>query len=290
MLTDLTDKRTIYLLGLLWADAHFVFSGSGGSIAIACVNDDSDTVKRICASHGLVHWKTRQAMRNGKAWGRLQFTMRLVMGDARASLSSWGFDTKESPSTLLNQISPHLRHYWWRGYFDGDGCFYAGWRKTEVAFWSTIDQDWTFVYHLFAELGHGDAVHTTQYNRKGGRHCSSATLVWQQAAIRAFLRYIYTGDDIAQLGFLRKHTKAQPLLSNPSDHMAQGKRPKRSKYRYVTWQGAKRKWRGFIWRLGKVDLGLFATEEEANEAVQHYLGVHDKAPAKSRNHSYTLDK
>lgn len=282
MLMDLTDKRTVYLLGLLWADGAFSFSRSGGSVNIACVLDDAETIKRICSAHGLTHWRTKQATRQGQPWGRPQFIMGLPMGEARSYLLEWGLREKTCPAKLLSQIPEHLRHYWWRGYLDGDGCLYIG-RKIELAFWSTYDQDWTFVRDLFSQLGYADKLHETRYQRKGGRHCSSTIATCHRDAVRAFGAFVYQGDDCYQLGFARKHAKYVALLQLPDSKRTRWG-TKRSRHRYVTWQGAKGKWRGFIWRLNKADLGLFATEDAAYVAVQAYLAQHDKPKPRVRDY------
>ena len=170
---------------------------------------------------------------------------------------------------------------------DGDGGLYVTRVKSELAFWSTHDQDWGFVQDLFAELGHPEALRTVKYDRKKGKHRSSMTATWRRDAIRAFTTYVYQGDDWTELGMARKHLKHLDLVSLPLSGMTCTGQIKRSRYKYVIWIKSKSKWKGFIWRLNRTSVGLFDTEEAAHEAVQRYLALHD---TKSRHTDYVFDK
>ena len=50
-----------------------------------------------------------------------------------------------SPATkVISSIPLHLRKYWWRGYFDGDGHIHAS-HPYRMEFSSTWNQNWSFL-------------------------------------------------------------------------------------------------------------------------------------------------
>lgn len=271
-LTDLTDKRNVYLLGRFWADAHFRL-GVAPSIAFECRADDFDSVQRICAQFSATNTRLRQRTREGKLFGKPQAAIHIQLGKRAALFRQMGYDTKMCPRALLGQIPEPLRHYWWRGFFDGDGSLYVA-RKKDLAFWSTIDQDWTFLQEMIRKLGH-ESLKITTYRRKGGRHCSSTIGTCKQDIICAFMRYIYQGNDVEEIGLIRKHAKYLSLLEWQRG-VLERRGVKRSRYKYVTWQESKQRWRVYIQRLGRIDLGSFKDEEEAYRVLQVYLAKHDK--------------
>ena len=57
-----------------------------------------------------------------------------------------------SADKILSKIPEHLKHYWWRGYFDGDGCFCKSNRSYIFTISSNIDQNWNFIDTLFNNL------------------------------------------------------------------------------------------------------------------------------------------
>lgn len=285
-LTDLTDKRNVYMLGRIWADAHVSFAKN--SIKIECLHTDSQSVDSICAANGIITTYQRQRLRDGKPFGRLQYSVQFSLLPMKNEMLRWGYDTKACPLTLLQEIPTHLRHYWWRGYLDGDGGLYLSRRKVELAFWSTEDQDWSFVKKLFQELGHEEAIRTIRYDRKGGTQCSSTAVTWQQTAIRAFLSYAYQGDDVAEIGLSRKHAKYLSLLER-EQKVLNRRAPRTSRYPHVSRRDPNHRWSAFIWRFN-ARLGPFDTEEEAHQAVQRYLAERNQPKETVCHRDYTFAK
>lgn len=267
-LTDLTDKRNVYLLGLLWADGCINCDSKNASFS--CVNDDADCPRRLFLENGIITSTVRQRKYHGESFGRPAYIASFRLTGMEGKLKGWDMHHKVSPVRLLSEIPDHLKHYWWRGYFDGDGCLHIRVESQSLAFWSTYDQDWSFVHHLTDKLGF-PSCKITRYKRKGGRHCSSTWTTHRQDIICAFMRYIYQGDDVNEVGLKRKHNKYLQLLDKQKAIIAR-RGEKRSKYQHVvkvTTGTGKVRWHARHWQHGHI--GVFDTDDEAGKAMNAFL-------------------
>ena len=208
---DTSIKENVYLLGLLWADGCVRKNKTGGFFASYESNlNDFNEIKPMLLKLGFGCFQERQRLRDGKLFGRRQGSFSTGKQDFCKWLFDNGFNEKSTiaPSKILSIIPKGFRYLFWRGYFDGDGCLYLG-QKNELAFWSTINQDWSEIKNLFNELKlENHSVYA--YERKDRKHCSSMIRTGIAEDVLKFCNYIYKNYD--GIGFSRKYQKYKDFL------------------------------------------------------------------------------
>ena len=205
------DPTFVYFLGRYWADGWSKYH------CLSCKASDMTHLTPWLKSFGFVI-KYKQARKNGKSWGARQAIVQLSNSDfSKKFLIENGFFTKsnDSPTKLLNQIDVHMRHLFWRGFFDGDGCIQipASKKRTkkELALWGTINQDWCELIALLTELNI-KWTHRT-YDRRSGK--SSCICFYKFDDIIKFCDYIYKSYDVDKIGLVRKWKLYNTLKNNP---------------------------------------------------------------------------
>jgi intein-encoded DNA endonuclease-like protein len=190
-----------YILGFLWADGYL---GSNYSINTEIVSDDAIILEKVFLSTG--KWHIFQRKRTGyRPQTKFSCNAKLLC----EYLTELGFKNKNKcPQKLLKTIPKNLQNYWFRGYFDGDGCWYfnpKGYLR-QCVISSKHQQNWKFMIELLKELKISkyriNKIH--RINKKGVENKSSQIRVCSLDAIKKFGNYIYGGN---QFGLERKLDK-----------------------------------------------------------------------------------
>lgn len=159
---DLNNENSVvnsYILGLLWADGYIGYANNPSKtpqIKHSCVIYDSDCFNKIFKQSG--------------DWGNYTFENKKSIGKNTMSVN-WTSNRKlgeylikndyrnknKSPFKILSNIPNDMKKYFFRGYFDGDGCvtYQIQQNKYEsygIYFSSSIDQNWDFLIHLMEKL------------------------------------------------------------------------------------------------------------------------------------------
>ena len=198
-----------YFLGYFWADGSF--SGKH-AIQLEIQKIDGDDIKNTMFKIGDWNIQTRQRMRNGAPFGKLQTKFLTSNKFLVEHLKQFGFGNKsvDSPRKILDMIPSTLHHYFWRGYFDGDGCIYfsKNFRTKSLTFWGTANQDWESLIEIC------DILNLKYYKKKYARiakngkiHKSSTIYITRGADMIKFLNFIYSGYKKDRIGLKRKHDK-----------------------------------------------------------------------------------
>jgi hypothetical protein len=122
--------------------------------------DDLFIKNGIYSIHRAIH--KPYTARNGKTYcGRpskqVTFSSHLI----RQFLEENDYHLKSSsgdPRKILSLIPDDIKHYWWRGFLDGDGCVYFNEEKPshlsphKILFTSHFSQNWRFVEDLCQDL------------------------------------------------------------------------------------------------------------------------------------------
>jgi hypothetical protein len=122
-----------------------------------------------------------------------------------------------SADKILAHIPESLRHYWWRGYFDGDGWWTLDkGEKYGFGFSSTLDQNWFFAEKLIQQLGltgHYISRRETSDGDSSEINCNNF-----DSALK-FGNYIYSGYDteLTKIGLKRKYDKFLRLQAEKAD-------------------------------------------------------------------------
>jgi hypothetical protein len=208
LFTKVNTPEAAYILGFLWADG---FLGSHYTINTEIVSDDAIVIEKIFSSTG--KWYIYKRKRdNYKPQTKFSCTNKPLY----EYLIKLGFNNKnKSPNKILKTIPKKLQHYWFRGYFDGDGCWYfypKGYlRQCTIA--SKYSQNWEFMVQLMGvlKIKKYNINKTKRINKKGIENAHSRIRFCNIDAIIKFGNYIYNGN---QFGLERKLKKFNDIISS----------------------------------------------------------------------------
>ncbi len=256
-LDKLRDERGAYLLGFLWADGNI----RKDTYVVRCqiAEDDGEQIKRLFERTG--RWKItyRAASYQDGINRKRQMGFEVHDKHLHSLLKDLGYGDKgtRSPSKVLSALPPIFHHYFWRGYLDGDGCFYTG-TGISVNFSGPIDQCWESLTKQLKSLQ--IQYRYDRYERSSG-HSSRITLSDQESILR-FGVYIYKGE---QFGLDRKMKKFEQILDRCAKRQKRGYSfdKRRSCYYAEATLGDNKHY-----------LGRFALEEEAKEARLRFIKQH----------------
>jgi len=196
-------KEFIYFLGFLWADGYI--SKSTNSIEINIVKNDFDIIAPVISRH--IEWNIfhKQRKNHGNPYGKPQIKAQKSLPELKSFLIEHNYGNKSggSPSNILFIIPSELQHYWWRGYFDGDGSLAISKNGCKnLSFWSVINQDWSELSSLMTSLGIYFSIYS--YQRSCGK--SSSLTTTNKNNIIKFGKYIYPNFQYT-FGLKRKFDK-----------------------------------------------------------------------------------
>ena len=202
---DCKTKETAYILGFLWADGYLNKKSQHFMIRLELAQPDFDNVKNIWLSTG--KWQISYRQRpNRKPQGILSTCQKPLY----EFLQNNDYEIKSiaSADKILSHIPNDLKPYWWRGYFDGDGCFYFN-EKNHVrhaSFAGSYEQDWHFLESLLTTL----SVKYKIIKRHQQQSSHSVVRTADTMSIRNFGNYIYQEDD--DIGLQRKRDKFNEMI------------------------------------------------------------------------------
>lgn len=210
---DITTPEVAYFLGYFWADGHINYKINKTSncyiVAMEIVSEDMQDIWPIFNKLG--QWHTSQRQR--QHWKPISM-MGTNSKDIYEFLYQNGYKSKsnEGPDKILAKIPDHLKVYWWRGYFDGDGSLSFGVRAGDrwkcLQFSSTYNYDWNYIIEYLKNLGISNPI-TRQEISKRGHKCSKLSL-GRKEDINIFIEYLLQSN----IGLSRKTNKMNEFLVN----------------------------------------------------------------------------
>jgi hypothetical protein len=190
---NIEKPEVAYILGFLWADGYIVRN----EIRLEILKDDLDHIKPILESIGSWTYSYRDRTRNGvktKTSGRAVTSNRKL----KDFLIENDYDKKSivSADKILSKIPDEIKHYFFRGFVDGDGNIYQPKKRITLA--GSLTQDWTFISKVCGDLKIKHNVY-----RKNYKSTSSVVEINGVNAV-VFGNYIFKGDEF---GLKRKYDK-----------------------------------------------------------------------------------
>lgn len=207
---NVTTPEAAYLLGFIWADGCVSRNGATTpTIVIVQTAKDMEDIKPTIGRTG--DWRfcypTKEAEHHQQR--EHAYTTNRVLADY---LDSKGYATKSvgSAAAILATIPDHLKHYWWRGLFDGDGCLFLIKGQSKGVYWSITSgygQDWSPLTDLCdklrIEFTISRGIHPDEAKLKRHRRHSSF-FIRRHKAVSAMMEYLYQGREQDGIGLERK--------------------------------------------------------------------------------------
>lgn len=257
----INTKEVAYLLGFLWADGSFG-SKKQCSISMEIIKQDMDKIKSVIISTGNWNFRTRQrndwqpvtcaSINNRKLYNFLLD-------------NDYGIKSTASPDKILSIIPENLKHCFFRGLIDGDGCFYVNEKQYlyQFSITSTINQNWAFFTEKLNDLNvKYDIKHIERINDKSGNMNSYSCLrVTNKNEILKLGNYIYSDFESNHMGLVRKYEKFNLIKIKSLKTKPNGiyEKPNGKFEAYFLLGGGKRKY-----------IGIFSSKEEAINTQRNY--------------------
>lgn len=206
---NITTPEIAYFLGYFWADGHIKRAKNKNDSNIYNFNmtiqkRDYLSIKwildkigdwTICFSKSKnPNWQDKAAITTSNKF----FFEFLIEND-------YSIKSQTTPTKILNRIPDHLKHYFWLGFFDGDGCFYIckDHFYGQFCFAGSYMQDWKDLQNLLNNLNIKYSVCRRAF--KKGK--SSAISFCKQQDCIIFGNYLYSDKKINNIGLNRKYNK-----------------------------------------------------------------------------------
>jgi len=148
---NIKTKYHAYILGFLWADGYV---RKPYSIETTINIEDLVDIEKVFNKTGdwNIYTQKRFDKRTNKNYysATIQTSNKIIVD----FLINCDYDkkSKNSPTKILSKIPNELKSYFFRGYSDGDGCFYINNTNHQYIITSTYEQNWNFIETLFIEL------------------------------------------------------------------------------------------------------------------------------------------
>lgn len=248
---DINCKFFCYFLGFFWGDGSVKQTAQINVVYIDGI--ELRSIFKKCLS-----FSSRKWIPKNKDGCNRQDQMFFSKFDKPLNkfLKDNGFENKsiDSPSKILKIIPNNLHRYFWRGFYDADGCFYK--RKDgkggKIQISGTYEQDWSDLEKLLYSLN----IQDYSIERKKYKSKSSVLVVRYGPSLITLGDYLYSGSCF---GLKRKYDKFLEIKNSL---------PKiTSKHKGISLCGRTKKWRAFHKRKY---LGYFAEESKAIEALEEY--------------------
>lgn len=206
-ITNLTPESA-YLLGFIWADGYLNNKSQSWKISMEIVSEDANDIIDIFNYTG--KWTINTRVRNSTDNCIRKPTTIITTTNMTLYqyLACNNYEEKSSLNAkIINNIPENLQNYWWRGYFDGDGCIYITKSKQiQLCICSSYNQDWLFFEELSNSINcNFNMKRRIQYNKNSGvNNTFSCIRLTGKQNCKKFLDYIYSGK---QFGLKRKFNK-----------------------------------------------------------------------------------
>mgnify|MGYP001613579597 CR=1 FL=1 len=257
---DIKCSKIAYLLGFIWADGYICKD----SARILMNKEDSNYIKPIIDSSG--EWSVYINPNKSRplSWKEsILFVKNSRILTSFLKENDYCEKSFKSPDKILSKIPENLKHYWWRGYFDGDGCINLTSKHRRASICSTYEQDWKFVKDLASELNFNFAIEKTKRINKssGNENKYSKIHIQNLRSLNLFLFYVYEGYETDNIGFKRKYDK-WVLIKNHTE--------KRDAFipSYIHYSKSRKTWQA---NYKKIYIGTYKTREEAVLGQKNYL-------------------
>lgn len=198
---NITTPEISYILGFLWADGYI----RKDVIILWLKRTDAENIKHIFDKIG--EWNIYYRYKNN-SYRKEQMcflTNNRFIYDFLVD-NDYKEKSLKSPDKILSLIPNNLKHYFYRGYFDGDGSIYKYDKYYQIGLniCSTYNQDWNFMIKLFETLKINVTIKQNKYLTKDNKENKLSRLtILNKKEVIVFCDYIYQNFD--NIALIRKY-------------------------------------------------------------------------------------
>lgn len=201
----ITMPEVAYFLGYMWADGHVkITKGEQYTVQLLCLNRDYLKIAKVWAAIGTWNiYRYRQKSNN-----KLITQAKVGNKPLATWLAEHDYDKKSDvpPIKILLRIPDHLKHLFWRGFMDGDGCWKASERSQNFSFFADYDYPWEEHAAQLDKLGiKWSLKKRTKTPNRFGR--VSFLICSDLDGINRWGEYVYQGYEVDKIGLPRKYAK-----------------------------------------------------------------------------------
>lgn len=203
---NINTPELAYFLGYFWADGYLLNKGEKYRLCLSIKDTDYFVIKPILDKIAKFNtYIDKRGIANIKIQNKELVTY----------LHSLDFSDKSilQPHKILAKIPDNLKHYWWRGFFEGDGNIRKD--RFSISISGPYEYKWDFVLNLFRDLNIKKPI-TKRCIRKNGK--VSQILLWNKPDSKLFLDFIYKNAAADNIHIKRKleiYSNLLYLESNP---------------------------------------------------------------------------
>jgi hypothetical protein len=215
-LINVKTAEASYLLGFLWADGYLrpsYKSETSGMIGLEIITKDFLDIENILLDVSNL-WKINKNLSMTKTIGKdgvnrkPQAIVHLCNSLTYLYLKEMNYKNKKilSCDKILNTIPVELQHYWWRGFFDGDGCIYFNHKQRtyQATISGHYEQNWDCYDKLLTDL----EINHSLRRVVGKRGNYSQMRICSKSGCLKLMSYLYQGQE---MGLKRKYIKFKTL-------------------------------------------------------------------------------
>ena len=210
---DVNTPELSYLLGLLWGDGSLGNTKNEGRNKYVYLGINTEDFEDI--SYLFKNWHNSSRIRKNRTKGISEVKNYDVNFSSFLFKNGYADKSIKSPSLILKHIPDDLKHYFWRGYSDADGCFYVSKNKktTQYALAGSYEQDWTDFEDLLKSLNIKYTIRRAYL--KNSKY--SAVRFCKKSHFIKFGEYIYQGK---VFGLNRKYRKFTEVIPNVHEYLS----------------------------------------------------------------------
>ena len=208
---NIETPEVAYFLGFLWADGYIVRQ----EVRLSIAEEDMNIIKPTLNKIG--KWNYNIRVRDGYKPICTAITSNKRLFDFLID-NDFKIKSGASADKILSKIPYHLKHYFFRGLIDGDGCI----DSNKVSISSNYKQDWKYVYDLNINLGIKSYIY-----RKEQKTGSYSVIEMNGVNGLMFCEYIYKDREKDDIGLNRKFIKyleLQNSVKNGRNYIANEKK------------------------------------------------------------------
>jgi hypothetical protein len=187
---NIQSPEEAYVLGILWADGSLRNGKKGDNvIRVVLKSEDALDIRGVFFHSG--NWSEKQWTHNQNK--NLVTKYACCDKELYDFLINLDYHNKSyvSAEKVLLHIPENLRHYWWRGYFDGDGNITICSKYVSIT--SSYDYDWSFLKFLPKSILF--SIRKGEFKSKNEKICKYSRVTFSTKNAKLFLDYIYKGKD-----------------------------------------------------------------------------------------------